>query len=1585
MLRLAVLSTICALVICAGLAWGADAIRAAATAGPEAALHSETPAKSAHQQTLPECAGLDIDISSVSYAGNGHFILENNSNNTIHNIQFAFFALSYDTHHVGQSSFSLFNSWGGQYLDRSTNVVTKTIPMLEPYSTHRVLFSNFRGTYSVAEVNAAARVFRSRAYDTALCETPFVKRLIVSNLGGFNGSYIHSHSVDAALDRLAAGVGDKVTFRFTFFSADSTIPEACLNFHFEDGLTPDHGGAIFYDGPNGAYRGPDDPDPDPSRYGEQKTAGADPGFYARSTRLEYEHDGQDDYYGAPHHRPQCSDAGGKYRGGLLHIGTTRANSGANTHFPTGWFNLSTRPAGRQLYYIVEAPATVNASGSPCATVTARALPARDDAQAAEASTKTTRICVQRLPAPAGAPPVLLDQGRADLLTLQKCASAAQLGCAGKSAGDLTLNVVSAEGASHRTVTEGNNIHNAATKIPVAVGGNAAMNAGSDHRIFRPGDVVVHVPDAPPVGPSPATRTRYPRVNVQANYPVNKTVWYTGNDIPNIPDTGNNSDPNDFGLRAGVAAKYRFPGADYNKYYLSICPEADAAYLADPDDTTGVCTTTADSNPGNMRALLGETWTTTLFDIKDSQPTTGSAGYDRTSLDADGLVWEFSALGTYKADLVVEGRPTGGTKKAAGAYTFHVGPVTELSVSDAALPSGVTLGPGQTALVVEARNNYAKASSPAGTRVQVTLPSGATVVTATASEGEYDKVNNVWKLGRGLSNGNNALTTDRATLTLALSGAAAGAAGSAQIYHPECFNAATGAAIHPPPLQTGSASWADVKNREACLADDNNDDTPDNTYGSYAVCVSDQAIGKVWGRTLPHETKAACDAAAGAHTWHVGNVLDYHPANNVATLTQKTQPSAFILAADAIDEQTVRLAWAGHAGADGYRIYRVVGDELDALSRVAELPAGASSYRDRTLSDGETRYYRVAARQNGQDVAVTNAASATARQVAPLPARNVGEALGVKPATVSNLAAVRSGLNAAYVNLFWNPASDASFYQVQYREASTQPAGEWTTAVSALFFPKYQFTGAKSGARYQFRVRAMNGAGSRQVPGAWTESGVVPKAVYGNPRAYAYTLTAGSNFGKRDPARQFELHLNNANPQGAWSNGTTLWVADFADAKVYAYTLTSGSDFGKRDTTKEFDLDPANVEPRGIWSNGTTLWVADSNADEVYAYTLTSGSDFGKRDTTKEFDLTSEDGHGHAGSTNPRGIWSNATTLWVADALDGTVHAHKMTPGNDFGEHDESKETDLHADNANPEGLWSDGTTLWVADPSDDKVYAYTLATNVRDTTKEFLLAAGNSNARGIWSNDTTLWVADSTIPLQVEPPPPGRVNDVRTPSSGASRVVTWAHAPYATHYDVESTSDGGTTWKREASDYAIASSNFNVDSFRVSYTLTVDNANGAYHVRVRGKNHTADATPVLRVGPWTDDLPPSAGVSGASAASGAAAATQLPDAPDAVGSVSVTHHGDSLSASWTAAARAGAYQVAYSGDNGATWTTAADAHGSTSITISGVDPGATYLVSVRAYNDGGASSWTDSAPASPPGGGGSTGTAPAGPPPGSGG
>ena len=250
-------------------------------------------------------------------------------------------------------------------------------------------------------------------------------------------------------------------------------------------------------------------------------------------------------------------------------------------------------------------------------------------------------------------------------------------------------------------------------------------------------------------------------------------------------------------------------------------------------------------------------------------------------------------------------------------------------------------------------------------------------------------------------------------------------------------------------------------------------------------------------------------------------------------------------------------------------------------------------------------------------------------------------------------------------------------------------------------------------------------------------------------------------GTRLPDREFDLAMDNNSPSGLWSDGTTIWVInteDFdVDAKLYAYTLATGA----RDAAKEFDVAEENEDPSGMWSDGNTMWVLDEsvritnddgstfyrNYGKIYAYALTDGT----REVDNEFDLAEEN------ETSYIGIWSDGTTMWVADDGydsdldaygDAKLYAYTLATG----ARDAAKEFDLAEENEGPSGIWSDGTTIWVVDDgydpdSDDyvkdaKLYAYTLATGARDAAKEFDLAEENELPYDIWSDGTTLWVAD---------------------------------------------------------------------------------------------------------------------------------------------------------------------------------------------------------------------------------------------------
>ncbi len=167
----------------------------------------------------------------------------------------------------------------------------------------------------------------------------------------------------------------------------------------------------------------------------------------------------------------------------------------------------------------------------------------------------------------------------------------------------------------------------------------------------------------------------------------------------------------------------------------------------------------------------------------------------------------------------------------------------------------------------------------------------------------------------------------------------------------------------------------------------------------------------------------------------------------------------------------------------------------------------------------------------------------------------------------------------------------------------------------------------------------------------------------------------------------------------------------------------------RDSGSDFTLDAANGYPTGIWSDGTTMWVADFKDHKLYAYRMADRS----RDSGRDFTLDAANG-------SPVGIWSDGTTMWASDFAAGKLYAYRMSdrsrdPGKDFN-------TLSAAGNKFSEGIWSDGTTMWVADTGRDMLFAYNAATTARDADKDFTLDLGNDFPVGIWSDGYTMWVVD---------------------------------------------------------------------------------------------------------------------------------------------------------------------------------------------------------------------------------------------------
>ena len=254
----------------------------------------------------------------------------------------------------------------------------------------------------------------------------------------------------------------------------------------------------------------------------------------------------------------------------------------------------------------------------------------------------------------------------------------------------------------------------------------------------------------------------------------------------------------------------------------------------------------------------------------------------------------------------------------------------------------------------------------------------------------------------------------------------------------------------------------------------------------------------------------------------------------------------------------------------------------------------------------------------------------------------------------------------------------------------------------------------------------------QVPrGVWGDETTLYAAPHNTAKVFAFNRSDGTRNQAKDIVVSSDFPIDGLGRlapiifAGIWSDGTTMWVVDY-----YRVHDEHGMDY-----------EPGTVEQ----AHG-----------KVFAYRLVDG----ERDKSKEFVLDSI----HQSSV--RGVWSDGATVWLSDwKLAKLVAYHlKDTPGtngNEFGTRYEAKDITLHLDNGSPQGIWSNGTTIWVADWDDDKLYAYELATGVRAESQEFNLIPDNPYPRDVWSDGATMWVPDAgaTKLFSYRMPPDGTTTD----------------------------------------------------------------------------------------------------------------------------------------------------------------------------------------------------------------------------------
>ena len=293
----------------------------------------------------------------------------------------------------------------------------------------------------------------------------------------------------------------------------------------------------------------------------------------------------------------------------------------------------------------------------------------------------------------------------------------------------------------------------------------------------------------------------------------------------------------------------------------------------------------------------------------------------------------------------------------------------------------------------------------------------------------------------------------------------------------------------------------------------------------------------------------------------------------------------------------------------------------------------------------------------------------------------------------------------------------------------------------------------------------------------------------------------------------------------------MWVMDRIDDKLYAYTLVGGM----RDSSKDIALHFRNGAPKysGIWSNGTTMWVADQDdavsVPKLYAYTLSNSS-----------------------SSAARGLDSDVLSFLTTGTSTRPDCLH--TAGNRF-----------------PQGIWSDGTTMWVSDWSDEKVYAYnmppadeddatlrllnlsnvTLAPPFVSGTRSYTASVGKSVTSTTVTAQTTNPNATRVIKLEGTEDADGTV-DLAEGDNIITVVVTAEDGATTLTYTVTVTR--ADTFSTDATLSSLNLNNFTLDptfaSGTHSYTASV--GKGVMSTRVTAQTTDPNATRVIKLDGVTD-------------------------------------------------------------------------------------------------------------------------------------
>ncbi len=729
--------------------------------------------------------------------------------------------------------------------------------------------------------------------------------------------------------------------------------------------------------------------------------------------------------------------------------------------------------------------------------------------------------------------------------------------------------------------------------------------------------------------------------------------------------------------------------------------------------------------------------------------------------------------------------------------------------------------------------------------------------------------------------------------------------------------------------------------------------------SYAVRVSTDG-GTSWTALGP---APGSPALIGGLTNGQAYVFDVAATNSAGTgafsaasnsVTPATTPGAPTQVAGTTGDGQISVGWTapssnGGAAVTGYDVEWSSDSGKTWSAPLASAQSSTSTVALVTgLANGTPYVFRVAA-INGVG---TGSFSVTSPAVTP----------AGTPATPSDIGASAGDQS---VSVSWTAPSDGgspiTSYDVRY---STDGGTTWTSAGVAYTSSPAVVSGLANGTSYVFDVAAINGVGASSystaspaavpsgVPGtptgvgasagnatatvSWTAPSANGAAITGYDVRYssdngAHWTSAGVVY-SAGPATVtgltngtpyvFDVAASNANGSGSYSSASTAVTPSTTPGIPVFATLTSGDGTVSLTWTAPATGGAAISGYDVEWStdDGTT-WstplasATSSPAASATVTGLTNGTPYVFRIAAINGNGTGDFSDASAAVT-PAGV-PDAPTAVTATRDDGSASVSWTAPA-DNGATISAYEVRYSTDDGT---TWTSFGAAFASSPVDVTGLA-------NGTAYVFDVAASNSAGQSAFSSSS-----DAVTPATF----PDQPTDV-TGSSGDGQVsLSWTGpssdgGATVTGYDVEWSSDDGTTWSDP-----LASAQSSTDTVALVTGLT----NGTGYV--------------FRVAAIND-----VGAGSFSASSDSVTPATTPDMPTAV---SATAGDQSASVSWTAPADGGSpitsYDVQYSSDDGTTWTSAGVAYAASPALVTGLTNGTSYEFDVVAINGVGAGSPSD--------------------------